>query len=107
MAQLNPRLAYLENEIKAAGPADRVVMALDAALRACMRQDGERVARALGVLTDALRFDPAPEVAQGFLRIYEYCGEQAHQGNFKEAARRLLPLREAWDAVRARGPQQA
>lgn len=89
-------LIYLENQIKTAGPAERMRMILDVALRGCRQRDAERASRAIGVLLESLDLKAEPETARVFLRLYAYCDEQARQGNFEEAALHLGALRDAW-----------
>ncbi|MFN8455271.1 MAG: flagellar export chaperone FliS [Anaerolineae bacterium] len=99
---------YLISQINGASPLDLLIMTYDAALIGCGQRDLSRTTRALGVLRDALDYSYNAEIALGFFRLYQYCGDLARKGEFDEAAIYLRELRDAWQQVRDRyQPAQA
>lgn len=101
--------SYLTNQVNGASPLDLLIMTYDATLAACGQQDLARTTRALGVLRDALDYSYDPEIALGFFRLYQYCGDLARKGEFEEVAHLIRELRDTWVEVRARyqSPQPA
>lgn len=93
---------YLTNQINGASPLDLLIMTYDAALAACGQRDLNRTIRALGVLRDGLDYSYNAEIALGFFKLYQYCGDLARKGEFDEAAIYLRELRDAWQQVRQR-----
>lgn len=94
--------SYRTNQINGASPLDLLIMTYDAALVACSQQDLDRTTRALGVLRDALDYSYDPEIALGFFRLYQYCGDLARKGEFEEAAGLIRELRDTWLQVKAK-----
>ncbi|MCG3210044.1 MAG: hypothetical protein FOGNACKC_03673 [Anaerolineae bacterium] len=101
--------SYRTNQINGASPLDLLIMTYDATLVACSQQDLDRTTRALGVLRDALDYSYDPEIALGFFRLYQYCGDLARKGEFEEAAGLIRELRDTWLQVKAKyqSPQPA
>lgn len=100
---------YLTNQINGASPLDLLIMTYDAALAGCGQRDLSRTSRALGVLRDALDYSYNAEIALGFFKLYQYCGDLIRKGEYDEAAIYLRELRDAWQQVRERyqSPQPA
>ena len=89
---------YREQQVLNASPAERLVIIYDVALLACTRRDLEKFSRAMGVLLEGLDFN-YPEVANGLLAIYQWCGELARKKRYDEAAGILRELRDTWQSV--------
>jgi len=100
---------YRMNQINGASPLDLLIMAYDVALASCGQQDLARLTRALGVLRDALDYSYDSEIALGFFKLYQYCGDLARKGEFDEAATLLRDLRNSWAQIREKyqAPQPA
>jgi flagellin-specific chaperone FliS len=96
----NATQAYRTVQINGSSPLDLLLMTYDAALTACNRQDLLQFTKALGVLRDALDYSYDADIALGFFRLYQYCGDLARQGEFDTAACYLRELRDAWAQVR-------
>lgn len=101
--------SYRMNQINGAGPLDLLIMTYDATLTACGQRDLDRTTRALGVLRDALDYSYDPDIALGFFRLYQYCGDLARKGEFEEAAGLIRELRDTWQQVKVQyqSPQPA
>ncbi len=93
---------YLQNQINGASPLDLLIMTYDAAIAACGQRDLARTTKALGVLRDALDYSYDANIALGFFRLYQYCGDLARNGEFDDAAYYLRELRDAWLQVKQR-----
>ena len=91
---------YRTNQINGASPLDLLIMTYDAALASCGQQDLVRFTRALGVLRDALDYSYDAEVALGFFKLYQYCGDLARKGEFDEAADLIRELHDTWVQLR-------
>jgi flagellin-specific chaperone FliS len=100
---------YLQNQINGASPLDLLIMAYDAAIAACGQHDLARITKALGILRDALDYSYDANIALGFFRLYQYCGDLARKDEFDDAAVYLRELRDAWLQVKQRyqAPQPA
>lgn len=92
---------YRQQDVMGASPLRLVIMAYDYAIRACENQDFEKSTRAISVLRDALNFDYA-EVAQGLLKLYQWCLDCIRQGDYAQAAGILRELRSAWSETEQR-----
>lgn len=93
---------YRANQINGASPLDLLIMTYDAALAAAGQSDLARFTRALGVLRDGLDYSYDAEIALGFFKLYQYCGDLARKGEFDDAAFYLRELRDAWMQVKQR-----
>lgn len=91
---------YRMNQISGASPLDLLIMAYDAALASAGQGDLDRFTRALTVLREALDYSYDADIAIGFFRLYQYCGDLARKGEFDEAAALIRELRDAWAEVR-------
>lgn len=100
---------YRMNQINGASPLDLLIMAYDVALASCGQHDLDRLTRALGVLRDALDYSYDADVALGFFKLYQYCGDLARKGEFDEAAALLREIRDSWAQIREKyqAPQSA
>lgn len=94
----DPFEAYRFNQVTSASGPELVLMAYDAALAACGRQDLERTTRALNVLRGAVDPDQGPMGIQ-LMAIYTYCADLARSRKYDEAAKLLRELRETWAAA--------
>ena len=91
---------YRTNQINGASPLDLLIITYDVALASCGQQDLVRFTKALGVLRDALDYSYDAEIALGFFKLYQYCGDLARKGEFDEAADLIRELRDTWAQVR-------
>lgn len=87
---------YRHAHIESATGMERLLMAYDAALKACENRDRETLAQALSVLKNALDLDKDPLFALGLLRLYLWCEQALGEDNFEAVAGILSPLRTAW-----------
>lgn len=86
---------YRQNDVLGASPIRLVVMAYDLAIRACDVKDFGKATKAISVLRDALNFD-YPEVSVGLFRLYQWCLDSLRQGDYDNARKILVELRDAW-----------
>jgi flagellin-specific chaperone FliS len=86
---------YRQQEVMSASPLHLVVMAYDAAIRACEMKDFTKATKTIGLLRDALDFD-YPEVSLGLFRLYQWCLDCIRQGDYNSATVTLRELRAAW-----------
>jgi len=68
---------------------------LEIAIQACKKEDKTLATKALTELTLALNFD-YKEIALGFFRLYDYCKQRVHKGQFADALVILEDLRATW-----------
>ena len=92
---------YRVQSVESARPVRLVVMALDAAIVACEKQDLVRGTHVVSTLRDALNFDEK-EAATGFFRLYQWVLECMRHNDWAEALKTLRGLREAWSDVERR-----
>jgi flagellar secretion chaperone FliS len=111
---------YVEAEILTASPVrlveitfDLAVSALESARECCNKRDilgrGRFVNKAYAALAElisALNFEPAPDLAENYAKLYKYCQRrllQAHaeqsEAMIFEVESLLRELREAWQVV--------
>jgi len=93
---------YQLTQVMSASPLVRLLMVYDYALSACKYQDLESLTRALCVLIESL--DLRYEQAHSLLAIYQWCAQRAREGDFDEAKRTLMELRNAWAEAGKRTP---
>ncbi len=86
---------YRNQDVMGASPIRLVIMAYNLAINACEQNDFTRATKAITVLRDALNFD-YPEVSVGLFRLYQWCLDCIRQGDYQNALRTLVELREAW-----------
>lgn len=89
---------YRKQEVMAATPLRLVIMAYDLAIRSCDQRDLEIASKAIGGLRDALDFEYA-EVALNLLGLYQWVLKLIRKGEFDEAKKTLVELRDAWVTV--------
>ena len=92
---------YRVQSVESASPVRLVVMALDAAIVACEKQDLARGTHVVSTLRDALNFDEK-EAAMGFFRLYQWVLECMRHDEWVETQSVLRDLREAWSEVERR-----
>jgi flagellin-specific chaperone FliS len=85
---------YQTNRAVSASPLSRLLTVYDYTLRACENQRVEDLTRGLRVLMEGLDF--GYPVANQLASLYQWCGELGRQQRFREAARLLQELRDAW-----------
>jgi flagellin-specific chaperone FliS len=68
---------------------------LEIALQGCKKEDKTLATKALTELTLALNFE-YQDIALGFFRLYDYCKQCVHKGNFADAIAILEDLRATW-----------
>jgi flagellin-specific chaperone FliS len=88
--------SYKQQQVQGAGPLQAILLAYDAAIAACARQDLARALEALSVLRGALDFARGGEIASQLQALYLYCEETVRQRRFGESTKILRELREAW-----------
>jgi flagellin-specific chaperone FliS len=94
----DPVETYKFNQVTSASAPELILIAYDAALAACGRQDLLRTTRALNVLRGAVDPDHGPLAIQ-LMSIYQYCGDLARQRKYDEASKLLRDLRDTWAAA--------
>ncbi len=86
---------YRYQEVMGASPIGLIIIAYEATIAACRRQDLEGTSRALSALRNSLNFEHR-EIASKLFSIYVWCGDLARAGKWEEAAGILDDLRAAW-----------
>ncbi len=86
---------YRYQEIMGASPIGLIVIAYDAAIAGCRRQDLARATRALSALRNSLSFEHG-EIASRLFALYVWCADLARDGKWGEAIEILGELRNAW-----------
>ena len=92
---LQAKRQYLEDEFAGLSPVQVLIKVYDAAIVSCVRQDRERLNKALIQLISSLNFEHH-EMAFGSFRLFNYCLRQARKGRFDELKTILVGLRDAW-----------
>ncbi|MFB3816368.1 MAG: flagellar export chaperone FliS [Candidatus Methylomirabilales bacterium] len=88
--------SYKRQEVQSASPLQAILLAYEAAIAACLRQDLSRALEALTVLRGALDFARGGDIAARLQSLYLYCEARAREGRFGETAGILRELRDAW-----------
>ncbi len=88
--------SYKRQEVQGAGPLRAILLAYEAAIAACGRQELARALEALSLLRGALDFPRGGEMALRLQGLYLYCEEQVRRGRFGESAQILRELYGAW-----------
>lgn len=91
-ARLN---SYLTSSVVTLSPGELVLKMYDTALVALLAKDGNRAARVVSGLIDALDFQYR-DVALGLFRLYRYCMEEIKRGEYEAPTRIMRELRDAW-----------
>lgn len=86
---------YRYQEVMGASPIGLIIIAYDATIAACRRQDLEDTSRALSALRNSLNFEH-PEIASKLFALYVWCGDLSRAGKWGEAAGILDDLRTVW-----------
>ncbi len=86
---------YRTQEIMGASPIGLIVIAYDAAIAGCRRQDLAQATRALSALRNSLNFEHG-EIASRLFALYVWCADLARDGKWEEAIEILAELRNAW-----------
>lgn len=86
---------YLEEQLSGLAPIPLLVRVYDAAIISCIREDRDRLSRALVELISSLNFQ-YQEVALGLFRLYSYCLREGKKGNFDKVKPIMVELRDAW-----------
>jgi flagellin-specific chaperone FliS len=89
---------YRMQEVMAATPLRLVIMAYDLAIRSCDQKDFTTAVKAVNGLRDALDLEYA-EVAFNLLSLYQWVLDRLRKGEFNEAKKTLIELRDAWITV--------
>ncbi len=95
---MNPQLAlrhYRRNQILSATPLQLVLMVYDVAIVGCVRRDLAKTTQALNTLIKALDMRHG-DIPTRLYWLYQYCADQARQGDFDQAARILRELASVW-----------
>jgi len=89
---------YLTKEIMEATPQKLLLKVYDFTIQQAHQKDMLKTNKGLQVLIDSLTFEipEAKEIAVGFLRLYQYCQDQARKRDFDIVVRILTDLRDAW-----------
>ncbi|MCS7220023.1 MAG: flagellar export chaperone FliS [Anaerolineae bacterium] len=86
---------YRQNQILSATPLQLVLMVYDVAIVGCARRDLAKTTRALNTLIKALDMRQG-DIPMRLYRLYQYCADQARQGDFDQAAHILRELASVW-----------
>lgn len=89
---------YRKQEVMGATPLRLVIMAYDLAIRSCDQKDVETAIKAVSGLRDALDYDYA-DIAYNLLSLYQWILDRIRKGDFAEAKKNLVELRDAWMTV--------
>ncbi len=89
---------YRKQEVMGATPLRLVIMAYDLAIRSCDQEDFETAVKAVSGLRDALDYDYA-DVALNLLSLYQWILDRLRKGDYAEARKNLVELRDAWMTV--------
>ncbi len=89
---------YLLKEIMEATPQQLIIKLYDFAIVNCQRQNLVKTNAALQELINALRFegDGVAEVANGLLKLYQFCQDQMRKKNYEVVYKILTELRDTW-----------
>ena len=86
---------YRENDVSNASPIRLIIMAYDAAITACRKQDLDVSTRALGILKDSLDLSQG-QVAMNLMSLYLFCADGCRAGKWNLVAEILSELRTTW-----------
>ncbi|MEM1096408.1 MAG: flagellar export chaperone FliS [Bacteroidota bacterium] len=93
------RLQYQRQAIATASPQQLIVKVYDIAVSACHRGDLPKLRACLVELISSLNFEAGGEVAERLYALYEFCLNQAVEGETEVVCELLEPLRDAWREV--------
>ena len=101
---------YRKNDVSNASPGRLIIMAYDAAITACGKQDLDVSTRALSILKDSLDLSQG-QVAMNLMSLYLFCADGCRAGKWKLVAEILSELRTTWveleKQVRSESPTPA
>ena len=78
-------------------PLRHLLRAYDRAIRACDMGDAKAASRAIALLRSGL--DASSPESSGFDDIFVWCERAVASGDFADASRRLVTLRNAWQTA--------
>ncbi|PKL82208.1 MAG: flagellar protein FliS [Ignavibacteriae bacterium HGW-Ignavibacteriae-3] len=89
---------YLVNEINNATQEQLLLKVYDFIILHCQKKNMIKVNEAIQILMNGLSYnDPeVKEVSIGFLKLYQYCQDQARKNNFAEVQKIMTELRDTW-----------
>jgi len=95
-------LQYQQNVEVNLSPVEILIKMYDAAIFSLQKKDTEKATKAINELILALNFNKSNpqnvrEVAEGFLRIYEFCKICIKKNNLQDAINALQEIRNAWE----------
>ena len=91
--------SYKQQEILSATPEQCVIHLYDVAIQSCILEQGEKAAKAVAMLIDALDFNQGGEIASRLFGLYGFCIKQIHEKEFEMTLRILRELRETWSTA--------
>ncbi len=86
---------YMVQKVITANPEELIVYIYDTAIAACAKRDEIKVAEAIQLLIQSLKFDN-PSIAMSFYQVYNSVLDQVHHKNFEDARQVLAELRTTW-----------
>ena len=89
---------YRRQQIEAMTPEQLVLIVYEQAILACRKSNRRRLRQAVEQLIWGLDFEQG-EVADGLLLLYDWVLRQSREGNFAEAEKTLMQLRDTWKEV--------
>jgi flagellin-specific chaperone FliS len=91
---------YVQTQVMSADPLQLVILTYDVAIAGCRARDMEKTHRAINELQVSLNHDEGGQIAADLLGLYLYCREITRQGDFDQALKILLDLRQTWVDLR-------
>ena len=86
---------YRKEQLGNLPPVRVIHKLLEIAIQGCKKEDKTLATKALTELTLALNFE-YKEIALGLFRLYDYCKQCIHRGNYAEPIDILEDLRSTW-----------
>ena len=103
MSAARAQQLYRKSGVAGLTPAQRIEKTYTVALDACRHRNAPLLLRSLRLLDSALRYDQAPEIAQGLHRLYDHCTAATEAGDFGAAYAVLQPMLGYWRKTFALG----
>ena len=80
-------------ELRLLGTSERLLGLYELGLDGCAERDAAPITTVVGELITSLDYEYA-DIAEGFRRVYDYCGQQAAEGQFESVAFIFQDLRD-------------
>jgi len=88
------QLKYERQAVKNASNTELISKLYEFIVKACHKQNEEKVYEILSTLKKSLNFDF--EISEDLYSLYDYCQRKAREQKFDEVRELIEPLREAW-----------